>query len=84
MAISEFCKISEVKALKKGIHPEYEDTTIRCACGNEVSTRSTKRGIIVDVCSKCHPFYTGRQRFVDTGGRVRKFEKRLKVAQERA
>ncbi len=84
MAINEFCKISEVKALKKGIHPKYEPTTIRCACGNEVNTESTKEEITVDVCSKCHPFYTGQQRFVDTGGRVGKFEERLKKARERA
>lgn len=64
--------------MKKDIHPEYSETEIRCSCGNVVATKSTKKGITVEVCSKCHPFFTGQQRFVDTGGRVGRFEKRLK------
>lgn len=64
--------------MKKGIHPEYSETEIRCSCGNIVATKSTKKAITVEVCSKCHPFFTGQQRFVDTGGRVGRFEKRLK------
>ncbi|MDO4504307.1 MAG: 50S ribosomal protein L31 [Clostridia bacterium] len=64
--------------MKKGIHPEYSETEIRCSCGNIVATKSTKKDITVEVCSKCHPFFTGQQRFVDTGGRVGRFEKRLK------
>ena len=64
--------------MKKGIQPEYSETEIRCSCGNIVATKSTKKDITVEVCSKCHPFFTGQQRFVDTGGRVGRFEKRLK------
>ncbi len=67
--------------MKSGIHPKYEEVTIRCACGEAVKTRSTKcdagNEIKVDICSKCHPFFTGKQKFVDSGGRVDKFKKRL-------
>ncbi len=63
--------------MKADIHPKYESTKIRCACGNEIDTRSTRQDITVEVCSKCHPFYTDKQRFVDTGGRIGKFKKRL-------
>ena len=67
--------------MKQGIHPEYQNVVIKCACGNEVLTRSTKGGEMhVEICSKCHPFYTGKQKFVDTGGRVDKFKKRLAAA----
>lgn len=63
--------------MKEGIHPKYEDATITCACGNVIHTRSTKKEIHVEVCSKCHPFYTGKQKLVDTGGRVAKFNKKF-------
>jgi len=64
--------------MKEGIHPTYEKCKIICACGEVVETRSTKGGEIrVEICSKCHPFYTGKQKLVDTGGRVDKFKKRL-------
>lgn len=63
--------------MKEGIHPKYEKTTVRCACGNEIETRSTKENMRVDICSKCHPFFTGKQKLVDTGGRVDKFNKRM-------
>ena len=63
--------------MKAGIHPDYQQTTIRCACGNVIETGSTKKDIRVEVCSKCHPFYTGKQKMVDTGGRVAKFNKRF-------
>ena len=56
--------------MKKDIHPQYEQTTITCACGNVIETGSTKKDIRVEVCSKCHPFFTGKQKLVDTGGRV--------------
>lgn len=63
--------------MKKGIHPDYGETTITCACGNVIKTKSTKKGKInVEICSKCHPFFTGKQKFVDTGGRVERFKKR--------
>lgn len=65
--------------MKQGIHPEYNQTTIRCACGNVIETGSTKSNIVVDICSKCHPFYTGKQKLVDTGGRVDRFKKRFNL-----
>ena len=68
---------NEVKRMKQGIHPNYVDCTITCACGNVIKTRSTKPEIHVEVCSKCHPFYTGKQKLVDTGGRVERFNKRF-------
>ncbi len=63
--------------MKAGIHPNYVDCTITCACGNVIQTRSTRPEIRVEVCSKCHPFYTGKQKLVDTGGRVDRFNKRF-------
>lgn len=62
--------------MKQGIHPKYVDATIKCACGNEIKTRATKPEIKVEICSKCHPFFTGKQKFVDTAGRVDKFIKK--------
>ena len=67
----------EVNYMKEGIHPNYEQTTIRCACGNVFPTGSTKKDIRVEICSKCHPFYTGKQKLVDTGGRVGRFNRRF-------
>src|SRR5271156_3855344 len=66
-------------AMKAGIHPEYVDTTVICSCGHTFQTRSTaKDGVIhADVCSSCHPFYTGKQKILDTGGRVARFERRF-------
>ena len=73
--------MEEVIIMKTEIHPEYKEVTIRCACGESVKTRSTKGDangeLRVDICSKCHPFFTGKQKFVDAGGRVDKFKKRL-------
>ena len=63
--------------MKEGIHPNYQQTTITCACGNVIETGSTKKDIKVEVCSKCHPFFTGKQKLVDTGGRVAKFNKKF-------
>ena len=64
--------------MKTGIHPTYHETTVSCSCGNTFSTRSTQPdgAIAVEVCSNCHPFYTGKQKILDTGGRVAKFEAR--------
>ena len=67
--------------MKQGIHPEYKQTTIRCACGNVIETGSTKENIVVDVCSKCHPFFTGKQKLVDTGGRVDRFKEAFQSGQ---
>ena len=63
--------------MKEGLHPNYQQTTIRCACGNVIETGSTKKDIRVEVCSKCHPFYTGKQKMVDSGGRVSRFNKKF-------
>lgn len=62
--------------MKKDIHPEYTDAVITCACGSEIKTRSTKPKIHVEICSQCHPFFTGKQKMVDTAGRVEKFRKK--------
>jgi large subunit ribosomal protein L31 len=62
--------------MKKGIHPKYEATTITCACGNVIPTKSTVKGIHVEICSSCHPYFTGKQKLVDTAGRVERFNKR--------
>ena len=59
--------------MKQGIHPNYVECTVRCTCGNTWVTRSTKSEMTVDLCDKCHPFYTGQQKLVDTGGRVQRF-----------
>ena len=66
--------------MKVGIHPEYMDTTITCACGEIIKTRSTKPDIRVEVCSKCHPFYTGTAKMLDTEGRVQRFQKKYAKA----
>ncbi len=63
--------------MKEGIHPKYEQTTIKCACGEEIATGSTKADIKVEICSKCHPFFTGKQKLIDSGGRVDRFKKRF-------
>jgi large subunit ribosomal protein L31 len=66
--------------MKKGIHPEYKETTIKCACGNVIETGSTKEDIHIEVCSACHPFYTGtKSRLVDKGGRVDRFKKKYSL-----
>jgi len=62
--------------MKKGIHPKYEETTIKCACGNDVTVGSTKSDIKVEICSKCHPFYTGKQKLVDSAGRIERFRRK--------
>ena len=63
--------------MREGIHPEYKQTTIKCACGEVIAIGSTKEDNTVEICSKCHPFYTGKQKLIDTGGRVEKFNKRF-------
>ncbi len=62
--------------MKSNIHPSYEETTITCACGNVLHTRSTKKNIRVEICAQCHPFFTGDKKFVDTAGRIERFAKR--------
>ena len=65
--------------MKENIHPEYKEVTIECVCGEVVKTRSTKGDMRVEICSKCHPFFTGKQKFVDAGGCLDKFKKRLQA-----
>ena len=62
--------------MKKGIHPDYKKTVIKCVCGNEIETASVVENITVEICNNCHPFYTGNQKIVDTEGRIEKFKKR--------
>jgi large subunit ribosomal protein L31 len=62
--------------MKKGIHPQYAEATVTCGCGNTFKTRSTKKNIAVELCSACHPFFTGKMKYVDTTGRVEKFQKK--------
>jgi len=62
--------------MKPGIHPEYNEVEVRCACGNTFTTRSTKDDLRLEICSVCHPFYTGKQKLIDTAGMVEKFERR--------
>lgn len=64
--------------MKAGIHPEYFETTLTCSCGEVIHTRSTKKNIRVEICSKCHPFFTGKQKLVDTAGRVERFLSKYK------
>ena len=70
--------------MKSGIHPEYKEAIIKCACGATVQTRSTKGDMSVDICSKCHPFFTGKQKLVDIGGVIDRFNSRRNAAAARA
>ena len=65
--------------MKKEIHPNYVETTITCACGNVINTRSTEKDIKVEICSACHPFFTGKQKLVDTAGRIDRFKRRYNI-----
>ena len=66
--------------MKAGIHPKYEEATVVCGCGNKFTTRSTKKNITVEICSACHPFFTGKMKFLDTTGRVEKFQRKYNWA----
>jgi large subunit ribosomal protein L31 len=65
--------------MKEGIHPKYENTTITCACGNVIETRSTVKNLQVEICSACHPFFTGKQKLVDTAGRIERFNRKYGI-----
>ncbi len=65
--------------MRKDIHPEYKEVTVTCACGNSFKTGSVKEDLRVEICSECHPFYTGKQKFAERGGRVEKFKKKYKI-----
>lgn len=69
--------------MKEGIHPEYAKTTITCACGNVIETQSTRKDIRVEICSQCHPFMTGKQKLMDTAGRVERFKKKYAANEEK-
>jgi large subunit ribosomal protein L31 len=70
--------------MKKKIHPKYVETTVTCGCGETFKTHSTRPKIVVEICSKCHPFYTGKQKYIDTAGRVEKFTKRFAWTEDKA
>jgi large subunit ribosomal protein L31 len=70
--------------MKKDIHPKYEEATVHCSCGNTFTTRSTKSDLHIELCSQCHPFYTGKQKLVDSGGRVERFKRRYDKKAEAA
>ena len=69
--------------MKQGIHPDYVECTVKCSCGNTFVTRSTKPELKIDICNACHPFYTGTQKLIDTGGRVQRFANKFGSAKER-
>lgn len=69
--------------MKTGIHPDYVEARVTCSCGNSFITRSTKADLHVELCAQCHPFYTGKQKLVDTGGRVERFQRRAAKSQSR-
>ncbi|HHP7233117.1 MAG TPA: 50S ribosomal protein L31 [Desulfobacterales bacterium] len=68
--------------MKTGIHPEYHRTTVQCACGNVIEVGSTRKDIRVEICSQCHPFFTGKQKLVDTAGRIERFRKKYEKFQK--
>lgn len=70
--------------MKKGIHPKYKEITITCGCGNEVKTKSTGNDMHVEICAVCHPFYSGKQKILDSGGRVERFRKKYGLKEESA
>ena len=70
--------------MKPKIHPQYQEVVVRCACGAEFKTRSTKKELRLDICSECHPFFTGKQKLLDTAGRVERFKKRVEMTQAKA
>jgi large subunit ribosomal protein L31 len=67
--------------MKEGIHPKYGEAVVKCACGETFTTGSTKQNLHVEICSKCHPFFTGKQKLIDTGGRVEKFKKKFGITE---
>jgi large subunit ribosomal protein L31 len=75
--------MKEVKSVKENIHPKYDEAVVKCACGETFTTGSTKKELRVEICSKCHPFFTGKQKLVDTGGRVEKFMKKYNLSEDK-
>ncbi len=68
--------------MKSNIHPEFFDTTIKCACGNEIQVGATKKDIKIEICSECHPFFTGKQKLIDTAGRIERFRRKYAKFQD--
>jgi large subunit ribosomal protein L31 len=75
--------MKEVKEMKEGLHPKYNEAVVKCAFGETFSTGSTKKELKVEICSKCHPFFTGKQKLIDTGGRVEKFMKKYNIEESK-
>lgn len=75
-------RIKEVNFMKKDIHPQYGEAKVRCACGETFITGSTQKELRVEICSKCHPFFTGKQKLIDSGGRVERFKKRYGLSND--
>jgi large subunit ribosomal protein L31 len=75
----ELDNVEDLFAMREKIHPQYELTTITCACGNVIETRSTVKNIKVEICSACHPFFTGKQKLVDTAGRIERFRRKYNI-----
>ena len=71
-------------SMKKDIHPKYVASIIKCACGNEIRTQSNRKEISVEICSKCHPFFTGKQKLIDSAGRVERFQKKYGLKSQRS
>lgn len=72
-----------MRVMKEGIHPEYFKTKVNCACGNEIEVGSTQKDIRVEICSQCHPFFTGKQKLIDTAGRIERFRKKYEKYQNK-
>jgi large subunit ribosomal protein L31 len=83
-AVSDRFQEEERFIMKEGIHPEYKEATITCVCGNEIKTRSTKQEIKTEICSQCHPFMTGKQKIMDTAGRVERFNRKYAGLEKKA
>jgi large subunit ribosomal protein L31 len=83
-AVSDKNREGERFIMKEGIHPEYKETTITCVCGNVIKTRSTKQDIKTEICSQCHPFITGKQKIMDTAGRVERFKRKYAGLEKKA
>jgi large subunit ribosomal protein L31 len=73
----------ESEIMKEKIHPKYVDTVIKCACGNEIPTRSTVKDLHVEICAACHPFFTGKQKLIDTAGRVERFRRKYGLTEKK-
>jgi large subunit ribosomal protein L31 len=76
------CRSKREESMKEGIHPKYHKVLVTCACGNQFETRSTKAEIRLEICSACHPFFTGKQKLIDTAGRIERFQKKYGIQRQ--